>query len=40
MTVGIEGMDKAESAAIMTQLYYIGERREFIYGMSGSSATS
>ena len=31
MTVGIEGMDKAESAAIMTQLYYIGKRREFIY---------
>jgi taurine dioxygenase len=31
MTVGIEGMDKAESDAIMTQLYDIGERREFIY---------
>ena len=31
MTVGIDGMDKAESDAIMTQLYDIGERREFIY---------
>jgi taurine dioxygenase len=31
MTVGIEGMDAAESDAIMTQLYDIGERREFIY---------
>ena len=31
MTVGIDGMDKAESDAIMGQLYDIGERREFIY---------
>ena len=31
MTVGIEGMDRAESDAIMTQLYDIGERRKFIY---------
>jgi taurine dioxygenase len=31
MTVGIEGMDKAESDAIMEQLYDIGERRAFIY---------
>jgi taurine dioxygenase len=31
MTVGIQGMDKAESDAIMEQLYDIGERREFIY---------
>ena len=31
MTVGIDGMDKAESDAIMTQLYDIGERPEFIY---------
>src|SRR5262249_44175863 len=31
MTVGIDGMDKAESDPIMTQLYDIGERPEFIY---------
>jgi len=31
MTVGIAGMDKPESDAIMTQLYDIGERPEFIY---------
>src|SRR5581483_1264718 len=31
MTVGIQDMDRAESDAIMAQLYDIGERREFIY---------
>src|SRR5215204_2795363 len=31
MTVGIEDMDKAESEAILSQLYDIGERPEFIY---------
>ncbi len=31
MTVKIEGTDEAESAAILDELYRIGERREFIY---------
>ena len=31
MTVGIAGMDKAESDPIMAQLHDIGERTEFIY---------
>jgi taurine dioxygenase len=31
MTVRIEGMDEAESAAILEELYAIGERREFLY---------
>ena len=31
MTARIEGMDEEESAAILDQLYDIGERREFIY---------
>ena len=31
MTTRIEGMDQAESDAILDQLYEIGERREFIY---------
>jgi alpha-ketoglutarate-dependent taurine dioxygenase len=31
MTVRIEGMSETESAAILNELYEIGERREFIY---------
>src|SRR5712692_4571106 len=31
MTARIEGVDEAESAAILDQLYEIGERREFIF---------
>ena len=31
MTTALEGFDPAESAAILDQLYDIGERREFIY---------
>jgi taurine dioxygenase len=31
MTTALEGFDPAESAAILNQLYDIGERREFIY---------
>jgi taurine dioxygenase len=31
MTTALEGFDPAESAAILGQLYDIGERREFIY---------
>ena len=31
MTTRIEGMDQAESDAILNQLYEIGERREFIF---------
>ncbi|HYM17838.1 MAG TPA: TauD/TfdA family dioxygenase [Micropepsaceae bacterium] len=31
MTVRIEGMSETESAAILSELYEIGERREFIY---------
>ena len=31
MTTRIEGMDEAESDAILNQLYEIGERREFIF---------
>ena len=31
MTTALEGFDPAEGAAILDQLYDIGERREFIY---------
>jgi taurine dioxygenase len=31
MTTALEGFDKAESDAILSELYDIGERREFIY---------
>ena len=31
MTTALEGFDAAEGAAILDQLYDIGERREFIY---------
>ena len=31
MTARIEGVDAAESDAILEELYAIGERREFIY---------
>ena len=31
MTTALEGFDLVESAAILNQLYDIGERREFIY---------
>jgi alpha-ketoglutarate-dependent taurine dioxygenase len=40
MTTRIEGVAAAESAAMLDELYEIGERREFIFEQSGNSAIS